>query len=68
MTKKLRSPLELKGLQERLMQDIQSKKPVISVCGGTGCHGCGCELVYNEFISEIDHIGMADRVKLKLPG
>jgi len=68
MTKKLRSPLELKGLQERLMQDIQSKKPVISVCGGTGCHGCGCELVYNAFISEIDHIGMADRVKLKLTG
>jgi NADH:ubiquinone oxidoreductase subunit F (NADH-binding)/(2Fe-2S) ferredoxin/Pyruvate/2-oxoacid:ferredoxin oxidoreductase delta subunit len=68
MIKKLQSPDDLKGLQKRFVQDSRSEKPTISVCGGTGCHGCGCELVHAAFLNEIDRLKMADRVGLKLTG
>lgn len=68
MIKKLQSPVELNELQKRLTRDNRSEKPTISVCGGTGCHGCGCERVHTAFLDEIDRLGIADKVGLKLTG
>ncbi|MBN2224166.1 MAG: NADH-quinone oxidoreductase subunit NuoF [Deltaproteobacteria bacterium] len=68
MTKSLRSPIQLKNLREQLIRNSQSGKSTISVCGGTGCQGCGCESVYTKFVSEIDRQGIADKVELKLTG
>lgn len=66
--KMLKSPIDLKELQERLFKDHESDKTCISICGGTGCRACGCEDVYNTLKDTIEQQGMANQVEVKLTG
>lgn len=43
-------------------------KPVVTVCGGTGCHGHGCQKVIEAFRSEIAERQMADKIELRISG
>jgi NADH-quinone oxidoreductase subunit F len=66
--KKITSPLELETLQRDLSRQRESGKPIISVCGGTGCRAYGCEEVYRAFQDELQKQGMGDTVSLKFTG
>ena len=66
--KKLKTPSELNKLQERLGKARDTKKILISVCGGTGCHAYGCEDVYKAFKSELKQKKANTKVGLKFSG
>ncbi len=50
---KLKNPAELEELQQRLQTERDPKKPVITICNGTGCHAYNCERVIEAIKSEL---------------
>jgi NADH-quinone oxidoreductase subunit F len=66
--KKLKSPLELKRLQDRLAGRRKSGKPSVAICGGPGCLACGCEAVYQAFAREVKRKRLSGKVEVKLTG
>ncbi|MGA1790589.1 MAG: NADH-ubiquinone oxidoreductase-F iron-sulfur binding region domain-containing protein [bacterium] len=66
--KKIKSPKELKNLQESLAKGRTTGKPGIVICGGTGCRAYGCEAVFNAFEKEVKQQGLGGKVDLKLTG
>jgi len=65
---KLRSPAELKSLQEKFAKKRKSRKRSIAICGGTGCRAFGSEELFNAFKKEITLQGLDDKVDLKFTG
>ncbi len=66
--KTLRSAVELEQLRVRILSQRKLEKPCISICGGTGCHACGCEDVAEAFKNEIMRQGLSKQVELKVTG
>ena len=66
--KTLRSAVELEQLRVRILSQRKLEKPCISICGGTGCHACGCEDVAEAFKNEIKRQGLSKQVELKVTG
>ena len=50
---KIRNPAELEELREQLQNERDPKKPVITICNGTGCHAYNCERVIEAIKSEL---------------
>jgi len=66
---KLRSRQDLDSLRARLQAERQrTRKPTVSVCGGTGCRAYGCIAVGDAVKAELARQGMADRVNLMITG
>ena len=49
---KIASLDELESLRESIIKQRDPSKTVITICGGTGCRACGCEVVIAAFEEE----------------
>ena len=68
MTSKISNVKELQSYRKGLVDKRDPKKPVIVVCGGTGCHGYGCQKVIDAFKKEIESKKLSDKVELRISG
>ncbi|MFH0800270.1 MAG: NADH-ubiquinone oxidoreductase-F iron-sulfur binding region domain-containing protein [Pseudomonadota bacterium] len=66
--KRLENNKALEALRAELQKRRDPKKTVVTVCGGTGCHGYGCEKVIEAFRSELFNKGLSERVELRVSG
>ncbi|GAB4349951.1 MAG: NADH-quinone oxidoreductase subunit NuoF [Candidatus Abyssubacteria bacterium] len=66
--KKLQSPVELEELRKRVLSQRETGRRLIAVCGGTGCHACGCEAVVKAFKNALRRRHLGSKVDLKLTG
>lgn len=66
--KSLANVKELDALRTELLKQHDPKKIVVTVCGGTGCHGYGCEKVIEAFRSEISQKNLTAKVELRVSG
>jgi len=62
------SPSDLEDLQEKAETEYQSHETLISMCGGTGCRGGGCQDVIDELKSSLKEKDMEDEIGLKITG
>ncbi|MCX6000113.1 MAG: NAD(P)H-dependent oxidoreductase subunit E, partial [Chloroflexi bacterium] len=65
---RLGSALELKQLRDTIRSERRRDNPLVSVCGGTGCHAYKCQAVVNAFRKEINQQGLNRRIELKVTG
>ncbi len=64
--KKIQNLNDLEAIKKE--RENAAKKELIVVCGGTGCHGHGCQNVIAAFKEQITAKKMADTVELKVTG
>ncbi len=65
---KISSPEELERLREEILSKRDPKKPVITVCAGTGCRSYGAVDVYNAIVEEVKKRGLEDKIEVKATG
>jgi len=58
----------LKELKNSILQERDPRKPCITICGGTGCHGYACEKVIAVVENEIERQNLKDRVNMRITG
>ena len=46
---RLSSPQALEKVRDEILKKRDPHQPLISVCGGTGCHASGCHQVVDAF-------------------
>ncbi|MFA4874726.1 MAG: NAD(P)H-dependent oxidoreductase subunit E, partial [bacterium] len=68
MTQTIKTNKDLEALRTKLKGQRESRKYVITVCGGTGCHGYGCEKVIEAFRQEIASQKLDKDVELRVSG
>jgi len=68
MTKKLKSPDELKSLQEKIRGGRDPQKPCITICAGTGCLAYGTQNLVDRFRSEVEQHNLTDKVDIRTTG
>jgi len=66
--KKVDSPEKLKELQNNAKEAEASKDIFITMCGGTGCQGSGCQKVIDKLNLEITERGLEEKVGVKVTG
>lgn len=64
----LQSAEDLEALREKLRAGIDPKRPVITVCGGTGCRANGSMELAESLSKELSARGLDDSVEIKLTG
>jgi len=64
----LSSPRELEALRASIIKSRDPQKPVVNICGGTGCMALGCTDVIKEFREQIATQGLADKVDVRVSG
>ena len=64
----LKSINELEGLRQDIRNSRSSDKPLITVCGGTGCHASGCMELVEALKSKLGSAGLEDKVDLNVTG
>ncbi len=64
----IESAADLEELQNRAEKEYESHDKLISMCGGTGCRGGGCQDVIEELKTRLEDKGMTDEVGLKVTG
>lgn len=68
MLSKLSSKQDLEALQKELARKRQQNKPLVTICGGTGCHAYGCGKVTQAFKDTISNQGLKDKIDIKVTG
>jgi len=68
VTQTIKTNKDLEALRTKLKGQRESRKYVITVCGGTGCHGYGCEKVIEAFRQEIASQKLDKDVELRVSG
>ncbi|MFX0069423.1 MAG: NAD(P)H-dependent oxidoreductase subunit E, partial [Candidatus Hodarchaeota archaeon] len=58
----------LKELKNSILQERDPRKPYITICGGTGCHGYACEKVIAAVENEIERQNLKDIVNMRVTG
>ncbi|MFH1874834.1 MAG: NADH-ubiquinone oxidoreductase-F iron-sulfur binding region domain-containing protein [Pseudomonadota bacterium] len=58
----------LETLRTKILKERDPNKPVVIMCGGTGCHGYGCQNVIAAFKNEIETKKLTDKVELRVSG
>ena len=66
--KKIDSPETLKKFQDKAKKAAKSKDLFITICGGTGCQGSGCQKVIDALKAGIKERGLEDRIGVKVTG
>ena len=66
--KRIGSAAELSALQKKLQDMRDPKKPLITICAGTGCQGQGCIKVKEALEAEIDKQGFSGKVAVRATG
>ncbi len=65
---KIADEKDLKELKNSILQGRDPRKPCITICGGTGCHGYACEKVIAAVKNEIESQNLKDRVNMRVTG
>ncbi len=65
---KITSPEELKKFQEQVKEKQEKVETFITMCGGTGCKGSGCEEVIEKLEEKIPEKGLEEKVSMKATG
>ncbi len=65
---KIKSPKELEKLRAAILAEAKPERPLVTVCGGTGCLSNGSEQVVQSFAEEMKKQGLDGRVSLKKTG
>ena len=60
--KKINNLSDLKEIKEKLIKKAKTKRKLITICGGTGCHASGCKRVINAFKREVKKSNFENRV------
>ena len=68
MTKKLKSPEELKSLQEKIREGRDPQKPCITICAGTGCLAYGTQNLVDRFKAEVEQQKVKEKVDIRTTG
>ncbi len=62
------SPQELEKYREEILSSRDPNQPLITVCGGTGCHASGCHAVVDAFKKVIQEKAKGNGVGLRVTG
>jgi NADH:ubiquinone oxidoreductase subunit F (NADH-binding)/(2Fe-2S) ferredoxin/NAD-dependent dihydropyrimidine dehydrogenase PreA subunit len=62
------SPQELEKYREEILSSRDPSQPLITVCGGTGCHASGCHAVVDAFKKVIQEKAKSNGVGLRVTG
>ena len=65
---KLKSPADLEALRRQITSRRDPNRPVITVCGGTGCTAYGSHEVAAAVRAEVDKRNLADKVEVRTAG
>ncbi len=65
---KLNSPADLEKLSRKIASGRDPKKPVLTVCGGTGCHAYGSKAVAEALVSEVEKHNLSKDVEVRIVG
>ncbi len=62
------SPQELEKYREEILRSRDPNQPLVTVCGGTGCHASGCHAVVDAFKKVIQEKAKGNGVSLRVTG
>jgi NADH:ubiquinone oxidoreductase subunit F (NADH-binding)/(2Fe-2S) ferredoxin/NAD-dependent dihydropyrimidine dehydrogenase PreA subunit len=65
---RLNSPQELERYRDEILSKRDPNQPVITVCGGTGCHASGCHAVVDAFKKVLQEKAKGNGVGLRVTG
>ncbi|HEY9206585.1 MAG TPA: NAD(P)H-dependent oxidoreductase subunit E, partial [Candidatus Methanoperedens sp.] len=65
---KLKSGKELEVFRKKILAKKDPDKPCITVCGGTGCHASGCNVVAEALKAEVGSKNLRDKVEIRITG
>jgi len=68
MVKRVNSREDLEDLRKSVLAKRDPKRPLISICSGTGCQACGSEAVISSFISEMQKENLTGKIDIKRTG
>ncbi len=68
MSRRLASPADLESLRRDILAKRDPRKPIVTVCSGTGCQAYGSNKVSQTFSNEIERQGLAAEVITKVTG
>ncbi len=68
LDKRLKSIEKLEELRQALIDDKDTSRILISVCGGTGCRASGAEAVVDAFAEEIERLELQAKIEFKETG
>jgi NADH-quinone oxidoreductase subunit F len=65
---RLSSPQELKKFGDEILSMRDPQQPLITVCGGTGCHASGCHAVVDAFKKVLQEKAKGNGIGLRVTG
>ncbi len=65
---RLNNPRDLEDLRKQIARKRDPTKPCITICSGTGCCACGCEVVTETFRNEIKKQGLEKKINIRTTG
>ncbi len=65
---RLSSPQELERYRDQILAERNPNQPVITVCGGTGCHASGCHAVVEAFREVLEEKAKGNGIGLRVTG
>jgi NADH-quinone oxidoreductase subunit F len=66
--KKIATPKELAILRATIIDKRNSKKPIITICGGTGCQASGSNVIIDILKNELKKQKIQDDVEIRITG
>ena len=66
--KKLENTEELEKLAKTIQEGRDPNKPIITICGGTGCKASGCDDIISTFNNEIEKQNLGEKVDIRITG
>ncbi|OGN96881.1 MAG: NADH dehydrogenase [Chloroflexi bacterium RBG_13_51_18] len=68
LDRKLKNALQLEQLRQTILNDKDSSRVTVSVCGGTGCRASGAQAVVDAFYEEIEKQELQVKIEFKETG
>jgi NADH-quinone oxidoreductase subunit F len=65
---KIKNKEDLERYRQEIIKENSKFRKIITVCGGTGCHAYGCQLVKQRFENELKRRNLLNKVALKFTG
>jgi NADH:ubiquinone oxidoreductase subunit F (NADH-binding)/(2Fe-2S) ferredoxin/NAD-dependent dihydropyrimidine dehydrogenase PreA subunit len=65
---RLSSPQELEKYRDEILNERNPSQPLITVCGGTGCHASGCHSVVDAFKKVLQEKARGNGIGLRVTG
>jgi NADH-quinone oxidoreductase subunit F len=66
--KKVKTPQELKSLQEEILNSRDPQKPCITICAGTGCLTYGSQKLVDNFRAEVEKQNLNGKIEVRASG